>query len=61
MGDKILSIFKIVENELGLEGRIKLAEKSKITKKEAATIEDSADNVNKIKKIASELLKKNID
>jgi hypothetical protein len=61
MGAKILLIFEKVEQELGLEGRMKLAEISKITKKEAATIEDSADKINKLKKIASELLKRNIE
>ncbi len=61
MGEKILSIFKIVENELGLEGRIKFSEKIKITKKEAAEVEDTEERINKIKKIASELLKRKIE
>ncbi len=61
MAEQILSIFDMVEKEIGLEGRIKLAKLSKITKKDAETIEDSPENLKKVKKIASELLKRDID
>jgi hypothetical protein len=61
MGEKLEKIFSIVEEKAGNNGRLKLAQLTKITKSQAKDMNDDAELVTTFKRIASEILGKNID
>ncbi len=61
MAAKLEKIYNIIEEKLGNNGRLKLAQLSKISKTQALEMEDSPEMVMTLKRIASELLGKNID
>ncbi|HLP48702.1 MAG TPA: hypothetical protein VK186_05120 [Candidatus Deferrimicrobium sp.] len=61
MAAKLEKIFNIIEEKLGTNGRVKLAQLTKVTKTQAAEMADSPETVAVFKRIASELLGKNID
>lgn len=61
MGDKLEAIYKIVEEQGGTEGRLQLAKKAGLSMSQAKAIEDKPEFLDRMKKIAEEILKKNID
>lgn len=61
MGDKLVEIIEIVTEKAGTSGRMKLAEKTGITKNKASTIEDTPENVSKLKDEASAIIGESID
>lgn len=61
MGEKLAKIYKIVEEKGGTPGRISLALKTGLPKKDAEEMKDKPEVVEKFKAIASEILGRNID
>ena len=61
MGEELVKIFEIVERFGGYDARIKLAEKTGFSKVKASEIEDTPENVEAFKRLASQILGKNID
>lgn len=61
MGKKLENIFILVENKAGNNGRIKLSQISKITRKIAEQIDDDPKTIESLKKIASELINDDIN
>ena len=61
MGDLLVKIFDIVTEHGGYEARLKMAEKTGISRSKATEIDDSPEIVEKLKKVASEILGKDIN
>lgn len=61
MAAKLEKIYNIIEEKLGNNGRLKFAQLTKIPRTQAAEIDDSPETVATFKRIASEMLGKNID
>ncbi len=61
MGNILSKIYKIIETEGGVQARLKFAQKTGVSQNQAKTIEDKSEYIERFKKIASELLGKNID
>ena len=61
MGDKLVEIYKIVEEKGGSASRIKLVELTGITMKNAEEIKDKPDIIEKVKDAASDILKSDIN
>ncbi|MBN2400338.1 MAG: hypothetical protein JXI33_08385 [Candidatus Aminicenantes bacterium] len=61
MGKILLRIYQVVEEKGGLQGRLHLANKTKISRKQAATIRDKAAIVKQFKNVAREILQIEID
>ncbi len=61
MGDKLVEIIEIVSEKAGTSGRMTLAEKTGITRTKAAKIEDTPENVSKLKDEASSIIGESID
>lgn len=61
MGQILNKIFKVVENKKGLEGRMELAKTTKISRKEAESVSDTADLIEKVKRAADEIVGEDID
>jgi hypothetical protein len=61
MGEKLGKIYKIVEEQAGNTGRIKLATATGLPKKDAEEMKDKPEIVDKFKSIASEILGRSID
>ncbi|MFB3925066.1 MAG: hypothetical protein ACE14T_03350 [Syntrophales bacterium] len=55
MGEKLLRIFEIVTEQTGLKGRLELASMTGISMKEAMTLKDTEDLVNKFKYAATDV------
>ena len=60
MGDVLAKIYKIIESEGGVQVRLKFAQKTGVSQNQAKTIEDKPEYIDRFKKIASELLGKDI-
>ena len=61
MGATLEKIYKVVTDKAGFEGRLKLAEKTGISRKKAIEMEDTAEIVAKFKETADQILGKDID
>jgi hypothetical protein len=61
MGAKLEQIFDTVERKAGNNGRLKLAQLTKMTKSQAKDAADTPELVANFKRIASEILGRNID
>ncbi len=61
MGARLEKIFSVVEEKAGNNGRIKLAQLTKVSKAHAKEMNDDPEVVANFKRIASEILGKNID
>ncbi len=61
MGKLLLSIYQIVEEKGGLQGRLTLASKTGISRQQAAAIRDKASIVKQFKKVANEILQIDIE
>jgi len=61
MGEKLAKIYKIVEEKGGNPGRINLALKTGLPKKDAEEMKDRPDVVEKFKAVAAEILGFSID
>jgi hypothetical protein len=61
MAAKLEKIYNIIEEKLGNNGRLKLAQLTKVAKTQATEMDDAPEMVATFKRIASELLGKNID
>jgi len=60
MADKLVKIYDIVTKLAGLEGRMKLAVKTGVSRTQAAEIEDSPDKLAKFVKEASDIVGRDI-
>lgn len=60
MGEKIKQIFDVVEKHAGNDGRLRLAQKTKIPKPKVMEIPDDPETVASVSQAASEILGKNI-
>ena len=61
MGAILDRIYQIVEDLGGLQGRLTLAQKTGISRQQAAAIRDKASMVKQFKSIAREILQREID
>jgi hypothetical protein len=61
MGDKLVEIYKIVEEKGGSASRVRLVEVTGITMKNAEEIKDKPDILDKVKESASDILKSDIN
>lgn len=61
MGDKLVEIIDIVTEKAGNSGRIRLAERTKMTKNKASKVEDAPEIVSKMKDEASAIIGESID
>ena len=61
MGDKLVEIYKIVEEKGGSASRIRLVEITGITMKSAEDMKDNPGILEKVKDAASDILKKDIN
>ena len=61
MAAKLEKIYNIIEEKLGNNGRLKLAQLTKVTKTQASEMNDTPEMVAVFKRVASEMLGKNID
>lgn len=59
MGEKLVRIFEIVQDQAGLKGRMTLATRTGISLNRAAQMKDTEELVKKMKDIASSILEKN--
>ncbi|MDQ1351082.1 MAG: hypothetical protein QG657_1384 [Acidobacteriota bacterium] len=61
MAAKLEKIYNIIEEKLGNNGRLKFAQLTKIPRTQAVEMDDAPEMVAVFKRIASEMLGKNID
>ena len=61
MGKILLRIYQIVEEKGGLQGRLRLASKTGISRQQATEIRDKAAIVKQFKSVASEILQLEIE
>ncbi len=61
MGAKLEQIFDTIERKTGNNGRLKLAQLAKMTKSQATEAIDTPELIANFKRIASEILGRNID
>jgi hypothetical protein len=61
MGKLLLRIYQIVEDKGGLQGRLTLAGRTGISRRQAVAIRDKASIVKHFKGVASEILKLEIE
>lgn len=59
MGEKLVRIFEIVQEQAGLKGRMSLATRTGISLTRATQIKDAEDVVKRMKDVASSILEKN--
>lgn len=59
MGEKLVRIFEIVQEQAGLKGRMALATRTGISLNRAAQMKDTEELVKRMKEIASSILEKN--
>ncbi len=59
MGEKLVRIIEIVQEQSGLKGRMELATRSGISLNRATQIKDTDELVKRMKDIASSILEKN--
>jgi len=59
MGEKLVRIFEIVQEQAGLRGRMALATRTGISLNRATQIKDTDDVVKRMKDVASSILEKN--
>ena len=60
MAEKLVKIYEIVTKLAGLEGRMKLAVKTGVSRTQAAEIEDTPDKLTKFEKEASDIVGRDI-
>jgi hypothetical protein len=58
MGERLIRIYEIVSEKLGVRGRLELAGRTGITMTEAARIRDTGELIEKFKKEAGDTYKK---
>jgi len=59
MGERLVRIFEIVQEQAGLKGRMELATRSGLSLNKATQIRDTEELVKKLKDTASSILEKN--
>lgn len=59
MGEKLIRIFEIVQEQAGLRGRMELATRTGISLNRATAMKDTEDVVKRMKDVASSILEKN--
>ena len=59
MGEKLVRIFEIVQEQAGLRGRMTLATRTGISLIRATQLNDTEDVVKRMKDVASSILEKN--
>ncbi|NPU84470.1 MAG: hypothetical protein HPY65_08260 [Syntrophaceae bacterium] len=55
MGEKLVCIYELVTEKIGLHGRLELAVKTGISMSQAAEVDDTEELVNKFKDAASDV------
>lgn len=61
MGATLVEIYNIVTDKAGYKGRMRLAVKTGISKLKASQIEDSPENITRLKTAADEIIGQDID
>jgi len=61
MGATLVEIYKIVTDKAGYKGRMRLAVRTGISKVKASRIEDSPENITRLKTAADEIIGQDID
>lgn len=61
MGATMVEIYKIVTDKAGYKGRMRLAVRTGISKIRASQIEDSPENITRLKVAADEIIGQDID
>jgi hypothetical protein len=59
MGEKLVRIFEIVQDQAGLKGRMELATRTGISLTRATQMKDTEELVKRMKEVASSILEKN--
>jgi hypothetical protein len=59
MGEKLIRIFEIVQEQAGLRGRMELATRTGISLNRAIVMKDTEDVVKRMKDVAGSILEKN--
>jgi hypothetical protein len=59
MGEKLIRIFEIVQEQAGLRGRMELATRTGISLNRATVMKDTEDVVKRMKDVAGSILEKN--
>ncbi len=55
MGEKLVRIFEIITEKIGLQGRLELANRTGVSMNQALDLEDTEELVNKFKHAASDV------
>jgi hypothetical protein len=58
MGERLIRIYEIVTEKIGLQGRLELASRTGISMTEAARIKDTEELIEKFKKEAGDIYEK---
>ncbi|OQB57343.1 MAG: hypothetical protein BWX99_00064 [Deltaproteobacteria bacterium ADurb.Bin151] len=58
MGEKLVRIFEVVQEQAGLKGRMELATRTGISLNKATQMKDTEELIKKMKDIASSILEK---
>jgi hypothetical protein len=58
MGEKLIRIYEIVTEKIGLQGRMELASRTGVSMNEAARIKDTEELIEKFKKEAGSIYEK---
>jgi hypothetical protein len=61
MGARLQELYDLVTKQAGFKGRVRLAEKTGVSRDKAAEMEDNDKNLKKFKAIASEIIGKDVD
>lgn len=61
MGSTLEEIYSIVTDKAGYKGRMELAERTGISKLKASQIDDSPENITRLKAVADEIIGMDID
>lgn len=61
MGATLVEIYKIVTDKAGFKGRMRLAVRTGISKVKASQIDDSPENITRVKTAADEIIGQDID
>jgi hypothetical protein len=61
MGARLQELYDLVTQHAGFKGRVRLAEKTGVSREKAAKMADNDKNLKKFKDAASEIIGKNVD
>ena len=61
MAARLQEIYDLVTKQAGFQGRVRLVEKTGVSREKASEMEDNDKNLKKFKAIASEIIGKDVD